>query len=149
VIALTHMRAPNDRKLAKEVPQLDMILGGHDHSNINEMVEGVLLVKSGTDFEEFSSITMHASEATLSEGASLRFKSETKGFIFEVENVKIDTTWKPDPEIEEHVAKYTQKLDEDLDVVRIDLKLLKGMRVLRGRPGGSVRCNTQIGDQPG
>ena len=31
VIALTHMRVPNDRKLAEEVPELDLILGGHDH----------------------------------------------------------------------------------------------------------------------
>ena len=31
VIALTHMRTPNDRRLAREVPELDLILGGHDH----------------------------------------------------------------------------------------------------------------------
>merc|ERR1711963_1068566 len=31
VIALTHMRAPNDELLAHEVPEVDLILGGHDH----------------------------------------------------------------------------------------------------------------------
>lgn len=31
VIALTHMRVPNDIKLAEEVPEIDIILGGHDH----------------------------------------------------------------------------------------------------------------------
>lgn len=31
VIALTHMRTPNDCKLAVNVDEIDLILGGHDH----------------------------------------------------------------------------------------------------------------------
>ena len=31
VIALTHMRTPNDIKLAEGVDDIDIILGGHDH----------------------------------------------------------------------------------------------------------------------
>ena len=31
VIALTHMRVPNDMHLAAEVPGIDLVLGGHDH----------------------------------------------------------------------------------------------------------------------
>jgi hypothetical protein len=31
VIALTHMRWHNDRKLAMNCPEIDLILGGHDH----------------------------------------------------------------------------------------------------------------------
>lgn len=31
VIALTHMRVPNDRRLAEEAAGIDLILGGHDH----------------------------------------------------------------------------------------------------------------------
>ncbi|KYF39992.1 5'-nucleotidase, C-terminal domain-containing protein [Toxoplasma gondii ARI] len=31
IIALTHMRAPNDERLAKEAEDIDLILGGHDH----------------------------------------------------------------------------------------------------------------------
>lgn len=31
VIALTHMRAPNDERLAREAEDIDLILGGHDH----------------------------------------------------------------------------------------------------------------------
>ena len=37
VIALTHMRWPNDRKVANEV-DVDMVLGGHDHDYIVEKV---------------------------------------------------------------------------------------------------------------
>ena len=31
VVALTHMRTPNDIRLAESVPEIDLILGGHDH----------------------------------------------------------------------------------------------------------------------
>jgi len=31
VIALTHMRWPNDILLAEHVSDIDLILGGHDH----------------------------------------------------------------------------------------------------------------------
>lgn len=38
VIALTHMRMPNDMKLAQEVPEIDIVLGGHDHNYKYEKV---------------------------------------------------------------------------------------------------------------
>ena len=31
VIVLSHMRVPNDRKLAEECTEVDLFLGGHDH----------------------------------------------------------------------------------------------------------------------
>lgn len=31
IIALTHMRAANDERLAREAHDIDIILGGHDH----------------------------------------------------------------------------------------------------------------------
>ena len=31
IIALTHMRTPNDLRLAANSPEIDLILGGHDH----------------------------------------------------------------------------------------------------------------------
>lgn len=39
VIALTHMRTPNDLRLAQEVEEIDLILGGHDH--VAEFIEVV------------------------------------------------------------------------------------------------------------
>ena len=58
IVALTHMRCPDDRMLAKSVPEIDFILGGHDHSYITEVdpETGVFLIKSGTDFEEFNNL---------------------------------------------------------------------------------------------
>ena len=46
VIALTHMRQPNDIKLAENSPRIDLILGGHDHDVQNMKVSEFDLKKS-------------------------------------------------------------------------------------------------------
>lgn len=75
VIALTHMREPNDVKLAAEAPEIDLILGGHDHLYAVHHVPprqsdgsaepeagypadkvGGLVVKSGNDFRNLTLI---------------------------------------------------------------------------------------------
>ena len=60
VIALTHMRSPNDAILAAAVPEIALLLGGHDHdySVTQSSPFGTVIVKSGTDFREFSVIRM-------------------------------------------------------------------------------------------
>ncbi|CAN8101747.1 unnamed protein product [Discula destructiva] len=55
VIALTHMREPNDLKLAEQVgDQIDLILGGHDHFYSHSFVNGCHVLRSGTDFKQLS-----------------------------------------------------------------------------------------------
>ena len=54
------MRTPNDRLFSENVPGIDLCLGGHDHLYLTELCErtGVVIIKSGTDFEEFSDIAV-------------------------------------------------------------------------------------------
>ena len=62
VIALTHMRYPNDVALAEAVPQIDVILGGHDHgfavTRCGDAAGGNLLVKSGTDYRDMAALVL-------------------------------------------------------------------------------------------
>ena len=37
-MALTHMRGPNDRRLAEQAAGIDLILGGHDHDYFSQKV---------------------------------------------------------------------------------------------------------------
>ena len=60
VIALNHMRLPEDTDMANENTSevVDMIFGGHDHcyhSDLNPET-GVYVLKSGTDFEVFTNM---------------------------------------------------------------------------------------------
>ncbi|GAO16393.1 hypothetical protein UVI_02049540 [Ustilaginoidea virens] len=55
VICLSHMREPNDNKLAEQTDGLiDVILGGHDHYYSHGLVKGAHVLRSGTDFKQLS-----------------------------------------------------------------------------------------------
>jgi len=53
------MRMPNDVILAEKVPDIDLILGGHDHVFDVKKINGINVIKSGTDFRQFSKITLN------------------------------------------------------------------------------------------
>lgn len=50
IIALTHARMPADLELAKKVPQIDFILGGHDHSSVFQVINETPIIKSDSNF---------------------------------------------------------------------------------------------------
>ena len=60
VVALSHFREPNDERLAREAPEIDVVLGGHDHHYATACVEphGTHYVKSGADFKHASLVTL-------------------------------------------------------------------------------------------
>jgi len=47
IVALTHLLFAEDQQLAKEVPEIDVILGGHDHDPITWYDEKTFIHKSG------------------------------------------------------------------------------------------------------
>lgn len=55
IVALTHMREPNDNKLAEQTDGIiDIILGGHDHYYNHSLIKGTHVLRSGTDFKQLS-----------------------------------------------------------------------------------------------
>lgn len=52
----------NDVKLGHQFPEIDLILGGHDHLIVNEKVNNSILVKSGTNFKNFSKIEIFSKQ---------------------------------------------------------------------------------------
>ncbi|QIW97667.1 hypothetical protein AMS68_003185 [Peltaster fructicola] len=58
IIALAHQRMPNDQRLAQEIEPglIDIILGGHDHTFEYATINGTPILRSGTDFKQFSYI---------------------------------------------------------------------------------------------
>jgi 5'-nucleotidase len=62
VIALTHMRGPDDLRLATHAKHVDLILGGHDHClDVSNRVNNIWIVKSGSDFVHFTTIDVAVS----------------------------------------------------------------------------------------
>jgi 5'-nucleotidase len=52
------MRWFNDQLLAENVSEIDLFLGGHDHDYVVNKINEKWVLKSGTDFREFSYISM-------------------------------------------------------------------------------------------
>ena len=122
------MRVHNDRILAENVKDIDFVLGGHDHIYVAEVSEksGVFLVKSGTDFEEFSDIKVefdvtptHATSAqklNKNENKAILY-SKQKRMLVTVEKVQITNEFGTDPFIEKRIEKYAKQFNESLNRV--------------------------------
>ncbi|CAH8581447.1 unnamed protein product [Dicrocoelium dendriticum] len=110
VVALTHMRWPNDRKLAEKVPEIDLILGGHDHDYHVEWLDKPsqechtrAIIKSGSDFRTFSKI-------------SLNIDTTQKCIaVVTLEEVTVDSRWKPDGQVTNYITSLTKNMEKKLD----------------------------------
>ncbi|ELT96847.1 hypothetical protein CAPTEDRAFT_120927 [Capitella teleta] len=102
IIALTHMRWPNDIRLAQEVEDIDLILGGHDHDYVIDKINGKYIIKSGTDFRQMSQITL---------------TFENKKVDVKVEEVTIDSSVKQDEDIAKVVNDYLDIMGEEMEQV--------------------------------
>ena len=107
VIALTHMRQPNDELLAASAPEFDLVLGGHDHHYHCAAVEphGTLLSKSGTDFRDITRIEMKVPPG----GA--------RPSVAKHERVVIDSTQPVDEAVAEIVAAYSGVVGAKMDQI--------------------------------
>ncbi|KAK4225275.1 putative 5'-nucleotidase precursor [Podospora fimiseda] len=108
IIALTHQREPNDNKLAENlgaVSGLDLVLGGHDHFYGHSVVNGVHVLRSGSDFKQLSYIELRKAEGN------------TEGKRWEVDIWRRDVVRgvKEDEETLELVNKLTAKLKKSLE----------------------------------
>ncbi|EFX89030.1 hypothetical protein DAPPUDRAFT_304700 [Daphnia pulex] len=120
VIALTHMRTPNDLRLAKEVEEIDLILGGHDHVSEFIEVENRCIIKSGTDFRQFSEITMRFSDEKEKPSISVRLMDVTSQYDEDVDLKKVldGFTGVIGEKMEEVLGEFTVPLDSLFASVR-------------------------------
>jgi 2',3'-cyclic-nucleotide 2'-phosphodiesterase (5'-nucleotidase family) len=49
IVALTHQFMAEDKQLAQAVPEIDLILGGHEHDPLNATVGKTLILKTGSE----------------------------------------------------------------------------------------------------
>lgn len=105
VIALTHMRNPNDFKLAEQSENIDVILGGHDHVCEDTIVNGIHVIKSGTDFRQFGLITID----------SQRSNDGKLNVTFDVVDVTSD--FHEDEKLKELMHNYAETIDAHMEEV--------------------------------
>eukprot|EP00343_Euplotes_focardii_P012217 CAMPEP_0205834460 /NCGR_PEP_ID=MMETSP0206-20130828/50775_1 /ASSEMBLY_ACC=CAM_ASM_000279 /TAXON_ID=36767 /ORGANISM="Euplotes focardii, Strain TN1" /LENGTH=396 /DNA_ID=CAMNT_0053141477 /DNA_START=173 /DNA_END=1364 /DNA_ORIENTATION=- len=120
VIALTHMRLPNDKKLCDKVEDLDIVLGGHDHMSCVLNINDTLLCKSLTDFREFSLIKVRmncSKESLLSEchNSVINQINHKKQLIMSVDKTSITSEFEPDEDLQKIVDGFWEELNVKMD----------------------------------
>ena len=120
VIALTHMRNKNDKKLAKEFAGLDLILGGHGHMRWIQNINGTYCIKSNCEFKEFTKITLTPQKNPCEE----LYKEK---FLVDIESIEITKKLDPDPCLKQHVERYQEILQEkmcsDIGFTEVELEI--------------------------
>lgn len=110
VVALTHMRLPNDQLFANNVQGVDLVLGGHDHFYHVETINGILLAKSDSDFKCYTQI-----DVTFCNGKP----------TYEYKKVEITSEVPEDEEMKKVVIHYQQnfekKAQKPLFISNVDL----------------------------
>lgn len=102
VIALSHIGVEQDRLLAKACPDIDVIVGGHTHTELpeGEYVGSTLIVQSGYKGQFVGEVDLDLDMTT-------RQISSAKA-----ELIKVDSSVEPDPEVAQIVEKYVNSSNE-------------------------------------
>lgn len=105
VLALTHIGEKEDRALARAIPNLDLIVGGHSHTALQEVVveNGVPIVQSGC-YCQFVGVM----EVVVDTEAD-RLK------IVSYHLVPVDLSIPPDPKVQAIIDGYSEKVRPILD----------------------------------
>ncbi len=93
-LALSHLGFEDDVKLARSMPELDAIIGGHSHTRVDpaEMVDGVLVAQAGSDLSWLGRVEL------LVRGGRV---VEKKGGLIDVKGLEEE-----DPEVKAMIARF-------------------------------------------
>src|SRR5436309_2431090 len=101
IIALTHLHMQDDEGLLRAVPEIDVVIGGHDHDPMTSTVSGRLIAKAGSDAKWL--------------GVTRVPLSGLPRAVHEL--VPITDQTPSDPEMAGLIKRYTDQLARDLAVV--------------------------------
>lgn len=99
------MRTPNDIKLAENCNDVDIILGGHDHVYEIKQINKKYIIKSGTDFRQFSKITINFDNVINSSPE------------IQIEEINVTAQYNEDVKLKEKLEKYMNLIETKMDDV--------------------------------
>ena len=101
IIALTHLGISDDQRLLRQIPEIDLVIGGHDHDPMTARVDGRLIAKAGAD-ARWLGVTQLALDGTRAATHSL---------------IAISDKTPSDPAMAAAMRQYADLLNKELDVV--------------------------------
>ncbi|MBE3598215.1 MAG: 5'-nucleotidase C-terminal domain-containing protein [Limnochordaceae bacterium] len=103
IVALTHQSMSDDVRLLEAVPEIDLVVGGHEHDVMRQEVGGRLIVKAGSDNRYLGVVTL-----TVDGG---------KVTAAEDRMIAVDPSYPDEPAMASLVQRWLAQLSEQMDVV--------------------------------
>ena len=110
VIAITHSRVEEDVELARDIDGIDIIVGGHCHTALSEPVieNNTIILQAGSLLEYMGLLEIAYNPST----GEVRIRNDETG---NPHLVRLDSNQSQDPEIDEIIVEYTEKLNQLID----------------------------------
>jgi 2',3'-cyclic-nucleotide 2'-phosphodiesterase (5'-nucleotidase family) len=107
IVLLTHQGIENDRELARQIKNADIIVGGHSHSMIEQPVQenGVLIVQANTKTRYLGRLTIDVSDDRIS------------SFDYQLIPTWVSGVEKPRKELQRLVDHYKNEIDSRYNYV--------------------------------
>jgi 5'-nucleotidase len=153
IVVITHLEFVDDRKMAEMFPEIDVIIGGHEHLPITTFVNQTLISKAGADSRYVARIDLtpiassprverHYELVPIVEGmredeATLKVAADFEGRLGKELEVVVGSTTTPLDAVSEHVRSGETSAgnlfaDAVREALRADVAIING---------GSIRSN--------
>lgn len=109
IVALTHLALAGDQRLVEQVPQIALVLGGHEHENyeIRRGPHFTPIVKADANVRTVATVTLSFAKRGARPTAAVRF-------------IPLDTTIALDPAVTKQVAQWVARADSAYVAVGLD-----------------------------
>jgi len=114
--------------LALEVPEIDLILGGHDHIVYFKRIDQTLIIKSGCNFNEFNYITLDFSK-NLNSNETLSTKYDFNKYNLFVEKVNVGLNFEENYDLKIYVDELLKDTEKQMKKVN-SLKIFIIIKIL-------------------
>ena len=104
VIGLTHVKIEHDREIAKLLPNIPLIMGGHEHTNKNEMIGNVQITKADANAK---TAYIH----------SINYDKRNKNTIISSQLKSIDTSITDNLKVKLVVDKWSQVMEDQISKI--------------------------------
>ncbi len=135
VVAITHLNKSDDAKLAEMLPEIKLLIGGHDHDNMIENVKGVVIAKADANAK---TAYVH----------TISYDTESKTATVKSDLRKIDDSIPQDSAVAVLVKKWDDIMDVALTKVGMNRNdvVAQVSEPLDGRESTMRNGHTNLGD---
>ncbi|MFK5985434.1 MAG: 5'-nucleotidase C-terminal domain-containing protein [Pseudomonadota bacterium] len=113
IVALTHLNLEQDKRLAKQVKGIDLIMGGHDHYPVSVLINNTLIFKAGFNGQYLGLVKLDFNKLKKSPYAV----SYNWQFISTEANSRTLESLVPSSEISQYLKSYSLQLNSEKDKI--------------------------------